>query len=512
MTRCVFNRDYPSSQFDIYRSLDGRCPHIAECSKRGGGASQQHSEMPLELFAVLDGPCGLEILGKEQCGKPKTNTLWITGKSVSGPNNRSTQWLELVPQIRSLKPDALLLRDPESNRETETVALNRRQLVIPPASNHTSGVDDATYVDVVPRNRSLTSGALEISFSGVPSRLSRFVRADTAMQVRLSGLSETEQGKSPTVDVQAEPNPGLSTEESAPVIGIITAKAIEFSTCAAILDRPRHVFVKGRGAGRRYYAGEIPAPDGGTHSVVLAMLVDHGNNSVAGRAAKLLSVFPSIQLILMVGIAGGVPSPNDPERHVRLGDVVVCDRSGVIQYDYQKETSTFVQSRHPPRPPAAVFIEAIGHIESERLMRRNPQDAWLKIVCERMGIVRPPPETDQLARSDDPSEFVVHPADAERRPDVPRVFSGPIASANKLLKDAEKRDLLRDEFGVKAIEMEGSGIADSAWQESVGYGVIRGISDYCDHNKNDVWQPYAASAAAALCRAVLEATPTLAGR
>ena len=58
---------------------------------------------------------------------------------------------------------------------------------------------------------------------------------------------------------------------------------------------------------------------------------------------------------------------------------------------------------------------------------------------------------------------MVHPRDPKRRDDQPRVFLGPIASANTLLKDAALRDLLRDIFGVRAIEVEGAGIAHATW-------------------------------------------------
>lgn len=58
---------------------------------------------------------------------------------------------------------------------------------------------------------------------------------------------------------------------------------------------------------------------------------------------------------------------------------------------------------------------------------------------------------------------------------TPRVFHGPIASANILLKVPEKRDELRDKFKVKAAEMESSGIADATWGAGRGgYLVIRG--------------------------------------
>jgi hypothetical protein len=72
-----------------------------------------------------------------------------------------------------------------------------------------------------------------------------------------------------------------------------------------------------------------------------------------------------------------------------------------------------------------------------------------------------------------------------------------------LLKDPVWRDRLRDAHGVKAVEMEASGIADATWVHGVGYLVVRGICDYCDKNKNDDWHMYAAVVAAAYVRALL---------
>ena len=87
------------------------------------------------------------------------------------------------------------------------------------------------------------------------------------------------------------------------------------------------------------------------------------------------------------------------------------------------------------------------------------------------------------------------------------MFIAPIASANKLLKNPIKRDQLRVKFRVKAVEMEGSGIADATWSHEIGYLVVRGICDYCDSKKGDNWQAYAAAVAAAYTRALLESMP-----
>ena len=87
------------------------------------------------------------------------------------------------------------------------------------------------------------------------------------------------------------------------------------------------------------------------------------------------------------------------------------------------------------------------------------------------------------------------------------MFRAAIGSANILLKDPEARDQLRDRFGVRAIEMESSGATQAAWEAGVGYLVVRGISDYCNPGKNDIWQEHAALVAAAYARALLAKLP-----
>ncbi|MGA9189461.1 MAG: phosphorylase, partial [Methanosarcina sp.] len=120
---------------------------------------------------------------------------------------------------------------------------------------------------------------------------------------------------------------------------------------------------------------------------------------------------------------------------------------------------------------------------------------------------RPSDDKDILYDSDNQDEAIPHPKDPKRIKDQPRVFTGPIASANILQKDPNARDKLREKFKVKAIEMEASGIADATWNHEAGYLVVRGICDYCDSHKNDDWQQYAAVVAAAYTRALIGSMP-----
>ncbi len=299
-----------------------------------------------------------------------------------------------------------------------------------------------------------------------------------------------------------------------PAFGIITALPKEYVAVKVLLNNVRDYITPGRGAGRQYLIGEVPTTNNGKHTVVLS-LADMGNNIAATRAALLLEHFPSIESIIMVGIAGGIPHPRRPDDHVRLGDIVVSDKGGVIQYDFIKETrrgskgKSEITPRYPPRPPSSRLLQAVNLLRASELEGHCPWVAYLEQALKHLDISRPPEETDILVSETNPSTIVPHPNDPKRKRGQPRVFVGSIASANILLKNAARRDQLRDRFNVKAVEMEASGIADATWNHEVGYLVVRGICDYCDINKNDDWQKYAAVAAAAYTRTLIGSIPAV---
>jgi len=251
----------------------------------------------------------------------------------------------------------------------------------------------------------------------------------------------------------------------------------------------------------------MPADSGGRHVVVVALLPDMGNNSAATTATRLLSDFKGVRHLIMCGIAGGVPRPGDTEHDVRLGDIVVSNRGGVVQYDLiKKRPDGSKEPRHPPRPPGAALLGAVRHLLTEEALGRRPWEAWLARASSMAEGSRPADDRD--ARGD----AISYPLDARRAPGLPRVFPGTIAAANILLKNAAHRDYLGATFSVKAIEMEGSGVADAAWSDGAGYLVVRGICDYCDDKKGDVWQGAAAVAAAAYTRAVIASMPAVRAR
>lgn len=293
-------------------------------------------------------------------------------------------------------------------------------------------------------------------------------------------------------------------------IGIITALTMEYAAVKAIIENAKEYREPGQGAGRRYLLGEIPVISGGTHRLVLS-LADKGTNIATNRATLLLEHFPNLESIIMVGIAGGVPNPSKFDEHVRLGDIIISDGGGIIQYDFVKNLIDRIVYRPPPRPPSAVLLEAVRLLEADEYLGKRPWLNYIDIYTHKLDAARPPEETDILASTIDPKKIIDHPSDPRRIKGYPRVFMGPIAASNTLLKNPVNRDQLRDKFGVKAIEMESSGIADATWNHELGYLSIRGICDYCDFHKNDIWQNYASIVAAAYTKALIETIPTYDG-
>jgi len=288
-------------------------------------------------------------------------------------------------------------------------------------------------------------------------------------------------------------------------IGIITALYEELKAMYNILENQDIYNIDSRSP-NIYYVGEIPLKNG-THYITLA-LAGKGNTAAAIKTTSMIYDFPTIESIIMVGIAGGVPNPNKAAEHVRLGDIVISNDEGVIQYDFGKKyPSKFIHtySIHSPNPN---LINIVKNIQKEQ----NPRwKYYINILLDKLKIKRPDDYLDILRKCNrivlKKPKIIEHPHDQKRETGVPRVFLGPIAAGNIVLKDEKLRDSLRDEFNIKAIEMESEGIMKAAWYFNVGYLIIRGICDYCNTDKNNIWHNYAAIVAAAFTKNLIENIP-----
>jgi nucleoside phosphorylase len=292
-------------------------------------------------------------------------------------------------------------------------------------------------------------------------------------------------------------------------IGIISALPVESVAVDMVLDE-----VGGQpapGDPHRYRSGRLPStePDR-PHRVVVAVQTRDGTRGAAAIGTAMLRSFPSLRVLVMCGIAGGVPAPHAPLRHVRLGDVVVAT-DGVVDYDHVRTVDGVDSPRRPVPGLSATLLRADRELEMKELHGQQPWRRVLRDAVRRnAGYARPPDDTDVLFVG---GERAPHPAPAAsgHAPGRPRIHRGTIGSADRLLRDAAMRDRLAARFRIRAVEMEGSGLAAGADLHDRHWFMVRGIADYCDDNtKNDRWHPYASLAAAAYLRALLAECPPFA--
>jgi nucleoside phosphorylase len=285
---------------------------------------------------------------------------------------------------------------------------------------------------------------------------------------------------------------------------------IEAQAALHMLDhRHRGRFPMSRGDDYVFQAGGMCG-----HNIIIATLPagqEYGNGSAAALASQVKRFFPNLWFGLLVGVAAGLPNlSQSPPLDIRLGDVLVGlgkgESAGLIAYDLGKETGQagfqLLLSGHVLARTETVVRSAISSI---RLSAPNdevvifPYYENMKHKEHSTGtFVDPGQERDMLYQVDDDGNE--SPVERQRRPDNKRtrVWYGPIGSGDKLMKNARKRNELRDKYDLIGLEMEAAGIMNR-----IPVGVIRGVSDYGDEHKNKEWRPYAAAMAAAYAKAVL---------
>lgn len=237
----------------------------------------------------------------------------------------------------------------------------------------------------------------------------------------------------------------------------------------------------------------------GAHNVVVAEL---HHESAATLANLMMRDFP-IRIGLMVGIGSGVWSE---QTDIRLGDVVVSgsnrEHGGVVQWEYGRN-SLFQRTgtlNKPPRPvlDAIRSRELDANFVATELRRRKARilfhldddlfEASYECVsgdtcanCDRSRLVRNRPHRTNA-----------------------RVHYGTIASSNAVVKDGSTRDRIARDEGIICFETDAAGL-----MATFPCLVIRGICDYADSHerRNFGWQDYAAAAAAAYARVLLQSIP-----
>lgn len=294
-------------------------------------------------------------------------------------------------------------------------------------------------------------------------------------------------------------------------IAWIAVLRVEAEAALGMLDT-RHAgyFETTRGEDYLYIPGSI-----NNHNVVIITLPVGQNYGVGAAAALVNQVktrFPNIWFALLVGVAAGLPKLDaaDPKqrRDIRLGDVLVCvpeqSSSGVVQYDLGRDTDEgFILNGRQSETPAIVR-SAIGQIALTEKSPFRKGIAFAKTLedfqtrQENGEFDYPGQEHDILYKQSDG----IKPVLVKRKPRdenlLTRVWYGSIGSGNSLMRNPERRDKLRDKYGLIGLEMEAAGVMNV-----LPTGVIRGVCDYGDGFKNKTWQPYAAAVAAVYARGIL---------
>ncbi|KAJ0108751.1 hypothetical protein J7T55_011242 [Diaporthe amygdali] len=268
------------------------------------------------------------------------------------------------------------------------------------------------------------------------------------------------------------------------------------------------------------------------HNVVIAtcpagMTGQVGVGSIAG---PLFKTFPNIRMTLLVGIGGGVPQKHlfsEPLQDVRLGDVVVGwpsskdGKPAVICYDAGRSRIHGFQATMQINRPHMVLLKALPILENDhdfgesefhtlqaKLQNhekfgsqfKHPgleHDLLFKPTYEHVG------DYDSNCVECDKNNLVQRKSRREDQKESFIFHQGRIATGNAVMMDGQKRDLINEQYGdVYCIEMEAAGVDINS-----NCLVIRGISDYADSHKSDLWRSYAAGKAAVFARELLNKIP-----
>ncbi|KAF5649887.1 hypothetical protein F25303_4574 [Fusarium sp. NRRL 25303] len=311
------------------------------------------------------------------------------------------------------------------------------------------------------------------------------------------------------------------------LIGWVCILQAEYSAALHVLDKSYGTdedagFISGKDDPNKYRLGRI-----GPHYVV----INRPRHGWSGQlpASKIVngmkSTFPGMRFWLLVGIGGGVPSQ---KADVRLGDVVLG--MSVLPYKKGKEKDNIFEITGKTKEPPVELLDVVTELK-HKLEFGLSLDQMLDNVLQRQvasqDVLRRKyrrPSNDHLWRSDyihrdDECACLSQPPNdtswliqrMQRSPgQLVQTHCGIIGSADQVMKNAIKRDMLAREEDIICFEMEATAVmeATAGNRDLTGCISIRGISDYSDGHKNDIWHDYAALSAAVCAAELLQCLST----
>ncbi|KAF4412182.1 Aminodeoxyfutalosine nucleosidase [Colletotrichum fructicola] len=343
------------------------------------------------------------------------------------------------------------------------------------------------------------------------------------------------------------PRPSRRTDFT---VALICALPIEFDAVALAFDEtwPGNQFGKASGDYNAYTLGRM-----GSQNTVLVLLHKMGKSSAASATTSLRHSFPSIILAFLCGVCGGVPNPSR-DVEIRLGDVIISEN--VVQYDYGRQYPSKFAHKTTVSDTLGMPVKEIrsflAHLKTDfGLSELRDQIPNMMEQIQRKAVanghwskyLRPGSHTDVLFRANylhrhqhkrdcscgketicdeainascadlqcDPAYYVLRrrlssrieeksdrQATSDTSKSPPEVFLGTVGSGDTVMKSGEHRDMMAQQHGIIAFEMEGAGV----WDE-IPCIIVKSVCDYADSHKNKKWQGFAAMAAASATKAVL---------
>jgi nucleoside phosphorylase len=274
-------------------------------------------------------------------------------------------------------------------------------------------------------------------------------------------------------------------------IAIITIREDEFE---AVLQRfpptPYH-----GSSGRTYSISQVQTKAGKNCIVAVVRCSEQGTD-VAQQVAHDMIQDLNPQLLLVVGIAGGIP-----DREFALGDVIISTRIHNFNVNALKDNKIEYDARGGIHPLVSNITASLPMYKQSLLVGWNERNT--------VGLDRPHLDPSQITFDGTPpsswcdditDSLTWHFDNPQNRARPPLFKTASIASSNSLVRNPSILiQWLQNMRSIRAVEMEAAGVYQAAQQMRQQYPVmaIRGISDIVGLKRDHIWTTYACHTAAA---------------
>ena len=282
-------------------------------------------------------------------------------------------------------------------------------------------------------------------------------------------------------------------------IAIITIREDEFT---AVRERFQTQRLR-TPSGREWLIGEVTAHNQNRYSIAITRSIAQGNDSSQRLAHDIIQDLDP-QLLLLVGIAGGIP-----HNEFTLGDVIISTNLVTLSLDAMNPngTTNFMTVGSPSHP---LVEQIVSHLQGDPQLDNWNVSSLFQIERPKVDLQNAIIHGSEEWRQRVQDSLARHFGQEANQSRLPLFKAGPIISSNHLIKDPfVLMDLLKTLRDILAVEMEAAGIYEAARRQDRNYPVmvIRGISDIIGLQRDEKWTAYACQSAAAFTSALINAAP-----